>query len=407
MAHLETVERVSGVVTGVAGPASAALPPDRLGSPSPIQELAAGEAGRFVRIVRITRDLLSVDAVGIEVLDHHHRWSSSGFGKATFDSAAVHGLCGATMQVGDQFVLEDVAADGRFGDLPSDIGFFAAHPLTSISSGATGVLWVAGAAPRTFDEAARDRLRDLAKWVSEEAVDSEELTRSRQVQRALLPKSFATLDGYDVAGGSSAKRAVGGDFYDWYPVRHGAAFTIGDVMGKGMPAALIATTVRAVMRAGSRSDGVAAAAEAAEETLDADLSGASTFVTLFHSYLDEETGVLRYIDAGHGLSLVVHTDGSSERLSSNSLPLGAGANSEWRAQTVRLHHGSTLVSFSDGVLDLFDGTLGAMDEVETIVRGAPTAQAVIDSLMARVDSTVTDDVTVIAVRRTPSGSDWD
>lgn len=400
---------MSSAAIDAAGPASAELRPDGVepAVPGPVAELSAGEPGRFVRIVRMTRDLLGVDAVGIEVLDHRRCWSSSGFGRATFDSATVHGLCDATLQFGDQLVLEDVAADGRFGDLGSDIGFFAASPLTSISSGATGVLWVSGVAPRTFDTAARDRLRDLAKWVSEEAVDSEELTRSRQVQRALLPTSFATLDGYQVAGASAAKRAVGGDFYDWYPVQHGAAFTIGDVMGKGMPAALIATTVRAVMRAGSRSNGVAAAAEAAEETLDADLSGAATFVTLFHAYLDEETGVLRYIDAGHGLSLVVHTDGSSERLSSNSLPLGAGANSEWRAQTVRLRHGSTLVSFSDGVLDLFDGTLGAMDEVEAIVRSAPSAQAVVDALMGCMDETITDDVTVIAVRRTPSESDWD
>lgn len=376
--------------------------------PPPPNELAAGDAGRFARIIRMTRDLLGVESVGIEILDHRRRWSASGYGIAAFDSAILHGLCDETAELGEMLVLDDVTAHADGATLlDAEVRFFAAHPLARTGVGNTGVLWVASREPRTFGAMDRDRFADLARWVGDEAVDAEEMTRSRLVQQALLPKSFDTLDGYEVAGASSPKRAVGGDFYDWYPVQDGAAFTLGDVMGKGVPAALIATTVRAVMRAGSRWGGVAAAAEAAEDALDADLSGASMFVTLFHAYLDEETGMVRYIDAGHGLSLVVHEDGTSERLFSNAVPLGAGGNLQWRTETVRLVPGSTLVSFTDGLLDVYDGTLGAIGEVEAIVRRAPSAKSIVDTLLSLVDTAVTDDVTVIVIRRTSTESDWD
>lgn len=431
MADLEKALRVTVVTTGAAPGPLGALPERDSGSgvgglttraapgpiapagisaaqAGPLAELAAGDPNRFARIIRMTGDVLNVEAVGIEVLDHQKRWSTSGLVSAPFDSSVVHDLCSATMALGDVHVVDGAAgAPGSHDEPGASIRFFAACPLASTLGGITGVLWVASAHPRLFTDADRERLRDLAQWVVDESLDAGELTRSRRVQQALLPKSFATLDGYDVAGSSAPKQAVGGDFYDWYPVQDGAAFTLGDVMGKGMPAALIATTVRAVMRAGSRWGGVAAAAEAAEDTLDADLSGASMFVTLFHAYLDEETGMVRYIDAGHGLSLVVHEDGTNERLFSNAVPLGAGGNADWRTETVRLVAGSTLVSFSDGLLDVFDGTLGAMDQVESIVRSASSAQSVVDALLGLVDPSVTDDVTVVCIKRTSAESDWD
>jgi serine phosphatase RsbU (regulator of sigma subunit) len=66
---------------------------------------------------------------------------------------------------------------------------------------------------------------------------------------------------------------------------------------------------------------------------------------------------------------------------------------------VTLLPGDTLVTFSDGVLDLFDGTLASLDEIEKLVRAAPNAQAIVDTLLALAGSNAPDDVTVVAVRR--------
>ena len=81
------------------------------------------------------------------------------------------------------------------------------------------------------------------------------------------------------------------------------------------------------------------------------------------------------------------------------LPLGVGDDSPWLEQTVVLVPGSTLVSVSDGVLDLFDGTLASLAAVDRLVREAPTAQDLIDSLMLRAGLSAPDDVTVLVVRR--------
>jgi serine phosphatase RsbU (regulator of sigma subunit) len=87
-------------------------------------------------------------------------------------------------------------------------------------------------------------------------------------------------------------------------------------------------------------------------------------------------------------------------LATSGLPLGAEAEQEWIEESVQLGYGDVLVSVSDGVLDLFDGTLGALDKVAEIVRAAESAQAAVDQIMSMAGLVATDDVTVIVVSRT-------
>ena len=122
---------------------------------------------------------------------------------------------------------------------------------------------------------------------------------------------------------------------------------------------------------------------------------------MFHASLDMHTGVLRYIDAGHGLTLIAGADGSASRLSTTSLPLGADVEETWREHAVTLAPGDTLISVSDGVLDLFDGTLASLDEVEAIARSSATSQDLVDTLLALARTSAPDDVTAVVVRRRP------
>ena len=229
---------------------------------------------------------------------------------------------------------------------------------------------------------------------------AEDLDRATKVQRGLLPKAFVNLPGFEAAGGCLPTQAVGGDFYDWYPVVGGAIFTLADVMGKGVGAAIIAATVRAVLRADSKHLQISGALKETAEILKDDLEVAGTFVTLFHARLDTDTGLLTYIDAGHGLTIIVRADGQTDRLASTNFPLGLSLAEPWDEQAATLELGDTLVSVSDGVLDLYDETIESLDAVAKIVRTSVSAQQIVDTLITTAKSkTAPDDVTVLVVRR--------
>ena len=98
--------------------------------------------------------------------------------------------------------------------------------------------------------------------------------------------------------------------------------------------------------------------------------------------------------------MVTRADGEVKRLATTSLPLGLGLDESWREHTVTLQPGDSLVSVSDGVLDLFDGTLASLDQVEKIARSASSAQEIVDSLLLLASDGAPDDVTVVALRRT-------
>lgn len=229
---------------------------------------------------------------------------------------------------------------------------------------------------------------------------AKELDRAADVQRALLPKDPDPLAGYQVAGVCVPSKSVGGDFFDWYPIDGGLAFSLGDVMGKGVGAGMIAATARTVIRSAAGKENPVVALERMAAVLSTDLRDASTFLTLFHARLSAADGVVSYADAGHGLSILVRADGTTQRLASLDYPLGMVAGSEWTRQHVTLHPGDMIVSFSDGVLDLYDGTLAAVEHLAAISRNSDSADDVVAAVAELAGSQdCPDDVTVIAVRR--------
>lgn len=358
---------------------------------------------RFDRITLMAQRLLGVAGASINFFDDDRQWTKSTVGSTGAPIPRSMSLCNLTIQQPGTLVVPDTLADERFRENPLVTGgprirAYAGHPLLGPAGEAVGTLCVAHHEPVEFSVEQIHLLEDLARWAQEELALAFEMGEARQVQQSLLPATLVSLPGYQTAGISRPMRAVGGDFYDWYPVPGGAAFTFADVMGKGVSAALIAATVRSVMRGSSHTYGATAAVESAAEALDADLEGAGAFVTMFHAHLDERTGIVRYIDAGHGLTLLMHADGTTERLTSTGLPLGVEWDSDWEEAAVRMAPGDLLVSVSDGVLDAFGGALDALDRVELLARSTSTARAAVESI-ADAAGNAPDDVSVIAVRR--------
>ncbi|TCU83437.1 serine phosphatase RsbU (regulator of sigma subunit) [Curtobacterium sp. PhB42] len=263
---------------------------------------------------------------------------------------------------------------------------------------------VFGTVAAVVQELSRRARRNVrAARLGEERVRAE-IDRAAAVQRSLLPTPTDHL-GADVAvaGACLPAKSVGGDFFDWYETNSGIAVSLGDVMGKGVGAGLIAAAVRATVRSSRAVDDPSEALLRAADGLAAEGSATDvTFTTLFHARISTD-GTFRWADAGHGLSLVLRSGGGVDRLRSSDLPLGMGLRDEWATTEGFLDTGDLLISFSDGVLDLFGGREDTVDAVADLARACgsePTA--LVAALSARADEVAhDDDVTVIAIRRAP------
>ena len=235
-----------------------------------------------------------------------------------------------------------------------------------------------------------------------EQADAEELRRAAEVQRSLLPAAAPAVPGYDVGGLCRPSRSVGGDFFDWYASGDGLQVSLADAMGKGMGAALIAATVRAVMRSTGLRQDLDAGFAAASKAIAADLDSSNSFVTLFHARLDAASGKVSYVDAGHGLALHVQPSGPADRLPSAGPPVGAWPGTQWPQADLELAPGDSLVVVSDGVLDVFGTVEDFADAVQQATQSAGSAQEASTSILGLAPAeTAEDDVTVVVVRRLP------
>jgi sigma-B regulation protein RsbU (phosphoserine phosphatase) len=231
---------------------------------------------------------------------------------------------------------------------------------------------------------------------------AQEIARAAAVQSELLPTEQPPLSGFEIGARCIPASAVGGDFYDWQQLPAGTlSLTVGDVMGKGMSAALLMATVRAVIRAMVWQHGPAAAVQHTATSLDGDLARSGSFVTLFHAQLNVTTAELGYVDAGHGQVLLRRADGSIESLLPWGLPIGVESNERYREGRVTLEHGDLLVIYSDGLTgarpDLFRDQATLAAEIPRDEHAAATAQRLVE--LATETGPLPDDLTVVAVRR--------
>ncbi len=280
-------------------------------------------------------------------------------------------------------------------------------PSELIRLGLTAVVF--GVVATIVQELSRHARITVATAEANEGVVRAEIARAAAVQRSLLPTSSGSDAGavgsrrmadLSVAGACLPAKSVGGDFFDWYRTGNGLAVSLGDVMGKGVGAGLIAAAVRATLRSARTVDDPSEALRRASDGLTAEEAGTDvTFTTLFHARVADD-GTFRWADAGHGLSFVLRAAGGVERLRSTDLPLGLGLRDEWATTDGTLAPGDLLISFSDGVLDLFGGLDDAVDEVAELAQRDREPAALVRALSARADAVPhDDDVTVIVIRR--------
>lgn len=346
---------------------------------------------RFDRVVRLARQLFDVPTATVSLI---------GVGDTVpAPPAAPVEIAGTPVVAADGTAVIEDRGPGAV------LRFYAEHPLSGADGRLLGTLCIADTRPRRFTADQSALLRDLAHWVAKELSVDAELERAQEVQMGLLPRATPRIDGYELTGACLPSSQVGGDFYDWYPAEDGVVLTLADVMGKGPAAAILAAAVRAVLRGSAQGESVDRAMLQTGAVLHADLSGAGLFATAFHARLEASTGRVTYADAGHGLTLVVRADGTWERLDALGLPLGVTDETSRSLGETHLAPGDLLLTFSDGVLDLFDGSLRCVPLLVGELLDCPSADEAVQRVLrlAAVSESRPDDVTVVALRRSTAG----
>jgi sigma-B regulation protein RsbU (phosphoserine phosphatase) len=190
------------------------------------------------------------------------------------------------------------------------------------------------------------RLEALAKRTADE------LRLASQVQRSLLPPPLHHPR-LDFASEFIPVREIGGDYFDLIPLGpHRLAFALGDVMGKGVPAALLAANLKACLRA-QLQGAVVRPADLIHRVnqLFAEVTPKGLFASLFFGVFDLEARAFDYVNAGHEHPFVVRRDGATEDLEIGGTVLGLMDGARYEEARVRLGREDVVVFFSDGITD--------------------------------------------------------
>ena len=361
---------------------------------------------RFDRITRLARETFGVPIAEINLLDADWQFTKSPQAAGANPlSERTQSFCDITIQSPTMLVVPDATEDSRFARKSTVTGdrhirFYAGRPLAVESGERVGTICVVDTEPREFTPEHQHLLDEMAVWVERELQENLERVTANSVPQLVLPTNGEVAPGIVMAGASMPFHHVGGDFYDWTAHYDGrVSFTISDVMGKGVGAALLAATVRTTLAA-SADAGLAASLDHTNERLMDDFAATGSFATIFSAEMDAANDTMHFVDAGHGLTIIVRSDGSIERLSSHGFPLGVAADAHWNEQVATVRAGDIVVSFTDGVLDLYDGTLDSLNRVGELVASSSSAADIVARVSAlRATSAPTDDVTLVVLDR--------
>jgi len=179
-----------------------------------------------------------------------------------------------------------------------------------------------------------------------------EVMLARDIQLSLLPDRPPDWPGLEVQGQMVSSFEMGGDYFDYFPVdRSQLAVCIGDVSGKGIPAAMLMASLRAVFK------NAALKRKLNPADLNAELNDylyenakPEQFATFFYGVFDRETGTLSFSNAGQCPALLVR-EGYVDRLGEGGLVLGVRAAQEYREGRVRVETGDLLVLYTDGITE--------------------------------------------------------
>jgi sigma-B regulation protein RsbU (phosphoserine phosphatase) len=241
-----------------------------------------------------------------------------------------------------------------------------------------------------------------------------DLSVAREIQQAILPRTFDLkipgADQIDIYASMLAAKDVGGDFYDFFPIdEHRIGFTIADVSGKGVPAAIFMAVSRTLIKAtGLQEPRTEECMRTANDILCGESVG-SMFVTVFYGIYDLETGLVSFTNAGHNPPYVLKADGTVEAVQSPiNLVLGAMEGMPFTSSTLQLNPGDALFLYTDGVTEAENREHDQFGEPRleaalAELKGSPSRQ-IVSTVNAKVKeftdgAAQSDDITQLVIRR--------
>lgn len=247
-----------------------------------------------------------------------------------------------------------------------------------------------------------------------EAIEKERIERELElaaaIQREILPRFLPAVRGVELAAANLPTHQVGGDYYDLFPLSGGRiAFLVADVSGKGVPAALLVSTVHAAVHLQIHD-----ARTILELVVKIDrhlqrYAATRKFLTLFFGILKPETGQLNYVSAGHNPVLLARAAGDMLHLNATGVPVGMFPNARWKEESVQLEKGDLLCIYTDGLTEAVnakDEEFGLARLSERIADGRRLPlRALCDDVVSAVADFARgvpqhDDQTLLLVRRT-------
>jgi sigma-B regulation protein RsbU (phosphoserine phosphatase) len=238
---------------------------------------------------------------------------------------------------------------------------------------------------------------------------AKDMQQAALIQKGLLPAKPPAMPGLDIAGKTTACRTVGGDYYDFLEFPDGrVGMLVGDVAGKGMPAALLMSSLQArVQVLFEEADDLARKVGRLNKAICSNCPD-NRFITFFMTVIDPVSGEMAYTNAGHNPPLIVRAGGGFETLKGGGVILGILPQAMYEESRIHMDPGDTLVLFSDGVTEAVDPHEEDFGEerlarLVTSLRDRPAAE-----IVEAIDSAVTeftqgapaaDDITVVVARR--------
>jgi sigma-B regulation protein RsbU (phosphoserine phosphatase) len=236
--------------------------------------------------------------------------------------------------------------------------------------------------------------------------EQRELEEARRIQRKLLPPTVPQLEGWEIASSWQPAAGVGGDCFDTIAFgRSRLGLSIADVVGKGIPAALLMSNLQAAVRAFATD---AAQPHELCQLVNRILCGRiaeGRFISFFYCVMDADLGVLTYANAGHYPPIVVRADGTVERLTEGGPVLGVFAEPVYEQGRTSMGGGDRLVLFTDGITearDVHDEEFGERRLIDLAIEhracSAPALQARLNEAVASfTGGRFQDDATLIVM----------
>lgn len=275
------------------------------------------------------------------------------------------GIIGYVISTGFSLVIPDVSLDPRYIEGRSRTRSEITVPIVR-NKRSIGALNLESDQLAAFDEDDLDVLQFFADAASisiekamlhRQLVDKElldkQLELARDLQSQLFPKKSPQVPGYDIAGICLPAEEIGGDYYDFIPLRHGRmGVAIADISGNGIASALVMAAFRGLLRIHTQSSHRLEKIACAINRQLPEFTAGSQYVTALYALLNPVTHEFTFINCGHHPPMLIHPDGSTDRLREHGPALGIIENVAYPINKTCLDPGDIMLLYTDGAVEI-------------------------------------------------------